>query len=477
MLTSRFKFLFLLLIPALAFGAAKIRNADIASDAAIAFSKMAALTTSKAVVTNGSGVAVVSPTTAAQIGYSSDVTSMIQAQIDGKQASGNYIVSLASDVVATGPGAVNATIQPGVIDNGKISATAAITRSKLASGTNYRIVANSSSGVMSENAAITGNKAVASDVNGQLAASTTSDTELGYVAGVTSAIQTQLNAKQASGNYITSLTTDVVASGAGAAAATIQPGVVSNSKLANMANATTKCRTTAGTGAPEDCTAAQEAAILDGFFVDSVGTVDSQTKSANGAVMTAGGVLVLQTATPGFPGMASDGAQTFTGQKKFTSNVLLEDPGAGTNKITLAVPTLASDFNFPMPSSDGTNGQVYTKTADGAKWSTPSAGTGSHVETVSFGNVSSFTACTSSPCTMYQHSSGVSSVTRTSTGNYSVNFVAATWSDDPDCTLSTLTNDLRFSANVGKSATTFTFTAYTTGAAAVDSAWDVICTE
>ena len=61
-------------------------------------------------------------------------------------------------------------------------------------GNAYRIVANDVNGTMSENAAITGNRAVASDVNGQLVASTTTDTELGYVSGVTSPIQTQLNA-------------------------------------------------------------------------------------------------------------------------------------------------------------------------------------------------------------------------------------------------------------------------------------------
>ena len=46
-------------------------------------------------------------------------------------------------------------------------------------------------------------------------------TELSYVKGVTSAIQTQLNAKQATGNYITALTGDATASGPGSAALTL----------------------------------------------------------------------------------------------------------------------------------------------------------------------------------------------------------------------------------------------------------------
>lgn len=44
---------------------------------------------------------------------------------------------------------------------------------------------------------VTASRAVVSDVSGELTAATTTATEIGYVNGVTSAIQTQLNAKQA----------------------------------------------------------------------------------------------------------------------------------------------------------------------------------------------------------------------------------------------------------------------------------------
>lgn len=55
------------------------------------------------------------------------------------------------------------------LTNSSISASAAIARSKLASGTAYRIIANSSAGVLSENAALTANHVVYADANGQLA--------------------------------------------------------------------------------------------------------------------------------------------------------------------------------------------------------------------------------------------------------------------------------------------------------------------
>jgi hypothetical protein len=131
-----------------------------------------AYTASRALATDASGYPVVSAVTSTELGYLSGVSSAIQTQLNGKITAG-----------------------AAAIVNADVSAAAAIARTKLASGTNYRILANDSSGVMSENAAITASRAVASDANGQLAASATTATELGYVNGVTSAIQTQLDAK------------------------------------------------------------------------------------------------------------------------------------------------------------------------------------------------------------------------------------------------------------------------------------------
>ncbi len=59
-------------------------NADIKSSAAIAFSKMADLTTSRALVSDGSGDVSVSAVTSTEIGYLDGVSSAIQTQIDTK---------------------------------------------------------------------------------------------------------------------------------------------------------------------------------------------------------------------------------------------------------------------------------------------------------------------------------------------------------------------------------------------------------
>lgn len=70
-----------------------------------------------------------------------------------------------------------------------------------AAALNNNRVMQSSGGAVVEAAAITASRALASDANGIPVASTTTATELGYVNGVTSAIQTQLDAKVAKSTY------------------------------------------------------------------------------------------------------------------------------------------------------------------------------------------------------------------------------------------------------------------------------------
>jgi hypothetical protein len=72
------------------------------------------------------------------------------------------------------------------------------------------------------------------------------------------------------GGGITELTSDVTAGpGSGSQAATIANNAVTNAKAADMATQTIKGRTTAGSGDPEDLTAAQATAILDNLVGDS----------------------------------------------------------------------------------------------------------------------------------------------------------------------------------------------------------------
>jgi hypothetical protein len=134
-------------------GVGAIVDADISASAGIDPIKLAALTASKAVQTDTLGKLEASSVTNTELGYLSGVTSSIQTQL------GNRIISGTAAIV-----------------NADISASAAISLSKLAAlGNSFALVSNGS---------------------GVISASSTTSTEIGYVSGVTSAIQTQLNAKE-----------------------------------------------------------------------------------------------------------------------------------------------------------------------------------------------------------------------------------------------------------------------------------------
>ena len=72
-----------------------------------------------------------------------------------------------------------------------------------------------------------------------------------------------------SGDQTITLTSDVTGSGTGSFATTIAADAVTNTKLANMATATFKGRTTAGTGDPEDLSATQATALLNVMVGDA----------------------------------------------------------------------------------------------------------------------------------------------------------------------------------------------------------------
>jgi hypothetical protein len=123
----------------------------------------------------------------------------------------------------------NAELATDAVTNVKVAAAAAIARSKLASGTASHVVINDGSGVMSSEAQLalvrggtnadlssasshafvhvnaagtalqatllTASRAVVTDGNGLPSSSSVTSTELGYLSGVTSSIQTQLDAR------------------------------------------------------------------------------------------------------------------------------------------------------------------------------------------------------------------------------------------------------------------------------------------
>lgn len=145
----------------------------------------AVYTANRALVTDSSGDIIVSSVTSTELGHISGLTSAVQTQINAKlgtSLTSAYIfvgngsntatgVAVSGDISISNAGVV--AISGGVIVNADVNASAAIALTKLA--------------------ATTVSRALVSDASGFVSPSSVTSTELGYVSGVTSAIQTQLN--------------------------------------------------------------------------------------------------------------------------------------------------------------------------------------------------------------------------------------------------------------------------------------------
>lgn len=130
----------------------------------------------------------------------------------GDFGAGTITASLVGDVTGNASGTAANVTGVVAIANGGTNASTSLN--------NNRVI-QSTAGSIVEAAAITAARALISDVNGIPTQSVTTSAELAFVSGATSSIQTQINGKQATGNYITALTGDVTASGPGSVAGTL----------------------------------------------------------------------------------------------------------------------------------------------------------------------------------------------------------------------------------------------------------------
>ena len=146
-----------------------ISNSHISASAAMDWTKMASLTANMVPITNSSGKIVVSNIDTTKLGYLRGVTSDLQAQITAKTTSGSVV-------------------------NADVSASAAITYGKLylTGGVVNADLSSSAAVAWSKMAALTASKAMVTDGSGVGSASSVTATELGYLSGVTSNLQTQI---------------------------------------------------------------------------------------------------------------------------------------------------------------------------------------------------------------------------------------------------------------------------------------------
>lgn len=174
-------------------------------------SGLTAITASRALASDANGLPVAATTTATELGYVSGVTSAIQTQM-------NLKAPLAS------PTFTGTVTIPTPFTIGAISMTATATELNYVVGVTSAIqtqidlkaplASPTFSGTITT--PLTASRALVTGASSELAASAVTATELGYVSGVTSAIQTQMNLKAplASPTFTGTVTTAGIAMGA-----------------------------------------------------------------------------------------------------------------------------------------------------------------------------------------------------------------------------------------------------------------------
>jgi len=162
------------------------------------------------------------------------------------------------------------------------------------------------------------------------------------------ALSDGLATKQATGNYITALTSDISASGPGSSAATIQPNVVGNSKLAQAPANTLKGNNTGSTANESDLTVSQVQTML-----SIPATPVSISNGGTGQTTQAAAITALTgSQTPGYV-LRSDGVNSYLAAIQATDVPILNQNTTGTasNITATSNSTLTTLSSLSLPGS------------------------------------------------------------------------------------------------------------------------------
>lgn len=184
----------------------------------------------------------------------------------------------------------------------------------------------------------------------------TTATEIGYVSGVTSSIQTQLNGKQTSGSYITALTGDVTASGPGSAAATL---ATVNTNNGSFGSSTSIPNFTVN---PKGLITAAGSNVV----IAPAGTLTGTTLAAGvtASSLTSVGTLVNLTVTNPIAGSITGNAATVTTNANLTGPVTSSGNATTLNASAQAIPNgWTATTQSPLDSSNKLATDAYVDAA------------------------------------------------------------------------------------------------------------------
>lgn len=156
------------------------------------------VTPNKALVSDASGKVAASAVTDTELDYLSGVTSALQTQINAKQATitGGASTIVSANLTASRALASNVSGKVVVstvtdVELGYLSGVTSALQTQI--NAKQATITGGASTIVSAN--LTASRALASNSNGKVVVSTVTDVELGYLSGVTSALQTQIDTK------------------------------------------------------------------------------------------------------------------------------------------------------------------------------------------------------------------------------------------------------------------------------------------
>lgn len=277
------------------------------------------------VVSDATGKLANSLVSTTELGYVSGVTTGIQSQLDGKQA---ILIGATSTVTSNNlnSAVVVVTNEEGKLANSAVTSTevgylvGATSSIQTQLNGKQETVTGAASTVLTVN--LTASKAVVSDGNGKITNSTVSTTELGYLVGVTTNVQTQLNGKQAT---LTGAVSTVTTANLNADIVVISN---SNGKLTSSSVTNTELGYLIGltsnvqgqlNGKQATLTGATTTTASSNLNANIVVTSDSNGKLANSAV-TSTELEYLSGLTSNVQGQLDGKQATLTGATTTTSN-------------------------------------------------------------------------------------------------------------------------------------------------------------